>query len=80
MRRGKAVWALALLSGAAALGLGGRMAAKRQPSPLPARYALREAGAGPWFRDQGNQNTCWALAPGSRRLPVEIILFPGLTF
>lgn len=62
MRRGKAVWALALLSGAAALGLGGRMAAKRQPSPLPARYDLREAGAGPWIRDQGNQNTCWAFA------------------
>ena len=39
------------------------MAAKRQPLPLPARYDLREDGAGPWIRDQGGtQNTCWAFA------------------
>lgn len=51
MRRGKAVLALGVLAGAAALGLGGSMAAKRQPLPLPARYDLREDGAGPWIRD-----------------------------
>ena len=62
MRRGKAVLALGVLAGAAALGLGGSMAAKRQPLPLPARYDLREDGAGPWIRDQGDQNTCWAFA------------------
>ena len=62
MRRGKAVLALGGLAGAAALGLGGSMAAKRQPLPLPARYDLREDGAGPWIRDQGDQNTCWAFA------------------
>ena len=62
MRRGKAVLALGVLAGAAALGLGGSMAAKRQPSPLPAQYDLREDGAGPWIRDQGDQNTCWAFA------------------
>ena len=56
MRRGKAVLALGVLAGAAALGLGGSMAAKRQPLPLPARYDLREDGAGPWIRDQGDQN------------------------
>lgn len=44
MRRGKAVLALGVLAGAAALGLGGSMAAKRQPLPLPARYDLREDG------------------------------------
>ena len=62
MRRGKAVLALGVLAGAAAFGLGGSMAAKRQPLPLPARYDLREDGAGPWIRDQGDQNTCWAFA------------------
>ena len=62
MRRGKAVLALGVLAGAAALGLGGSMAAKRQPLPRPARYDLREDGAGPWIRDQGDQNTCWAFA------------------
>ncbi len=62
MRRGKAVLALGVLAGATALGLGGSMAAKRQPLPLPARYDLREDGAGPWIRDQGDQNTCWAFA------------------
>ena len=42
MSRGKAVLVLGVLAGAAALGLGGSMAAKRQPLPLPARYDLRD--------------------------------------
>lgn len=53
MKRGKAVLALGVLAGAAALGLGGSMAAKRQPLPLPARYDLREDGAGPWIPGSG---------------------------
>ena len=50
MRRGKAVLALGVLAGAAALGLGGSMAAKRQPLPLPAggrRRAMDPGSGGP---------------------------------
>lgn len=50
MKRGKAVLALGVLAGAAALGLGGSMAAKRQPLPLPARYDLREVPGGQCLR------------------------------
>ena len=82
MKRGKAVLALGVLAGAAALGLGGSMAAKRQPLPLPARYDLREDGAGPWIRDQGDQNTCWAFASVTALETSMRRLFPflGLPF
>lgn len=70
MRRGKAVLALALLAGAAAFGRSGGMTVEQRagaeesqrPESLPARYDLREAGAGPQIRDQGDQNACWAFA------------------
>lgn len=63
MRRGKAVLALGVLAGAAALGLGrDPMAAKRAAAPpsgpvRPAGGRRRAMDPGP-----GDQNTCWAFA------------------
>ena len=61
MKRGKAVLALGVLAGAAALGLGGSMAANgSRPPSGPVRPAGgRRRAMDP---DRGDQNTCWAFA------------------